>query len=212
MRVPTRGFKAFLGIAATSVTAALVGCAVQGPSYAEMTTSAAPVTANQSRVVLLRRKDRYDDYSASKATIRINDQKAGELGYGGFFFVDVPPGDVTLLASAQNTRFGTCELRISAVAGNTVYVDVGPRAEHVVAGLVGSVAGGAVASSGSASAASVTEAVLTDPAKTAAGSVAGGAIGEVAESSGKRCGGPYGLTQLDDADALRYLDELAWSK
>ena len=195
-----RGLETILAITATSLAAALIGCAVEGPSFTEVTASSAPVAPDQSRVVLLRRKDRYDDYSASKAAIRINNQPTGELGYGGFFFVDVPPGQVTLLASARNPGFGTCELRIPVVAGKIVYVDVAPRTEHVVAGAAGSVIGGAATAGAAASAAS------------AVGSTAGGAIAEVAESSGKRCGGPFVLTQLVDADALRYLEKLAWSK
>ena len=206
------GFKAILGITTTSVIAALVACAIEGPSFTDITASSAPVAPDQTRVVLLRRKDRYDDYSASKATIRVNDQKARKLGYGGFFYVDVPPGEVTLRASARNPMFGTCELRIPAVAGNTVYVDIAPRTEHIVAGVVGSAVGGAAAASGSAEAASVTEAVITDPVKAAVGSTAGGTTAQVAESAGKPCGGPFALIQLVDSDALRYLDTLAWSK
>ncbi len=208
----TKVFNAILGITAASITAALVGCAADGPSYQDITASSAPVAADQARVVLLRREDRYDDYSASKATIRINDQEAGQLAYGGFFFVDVLPGQVTLLASARNPLFGTCELLIPAVAGSTVYVDVAPRTEHIVAGLVGSVAGGAAAASASAGASTVAEAALTDPAKVAVAGAAGGVVAEVAESTGKRCGGPFALIQIDAADALRYLDTLAWSK
>jgi len=203
-------FKAILGFTVASVTAALVGCAVTGASYKETTADSTPVAADQARVILLRRKDRYDDYSASKAVVRINDRVAGKIRYGGFFYVDVPPGQVKLLASARNTGYGTCELRIPIAAGTTTYVDVAPRMAHSLAGLAGSAAGAAAV--GTDGAATLTEALITDPAKAGVASTAGGAMAQGAESAGKECGGPYALTQLADADALRYLDELAWSK
>ena len=204
-------FKAILGFTVASVTAALVGCAATGASYKETTAeSSTPVAADQARVIVLRRKDRYDDYSASKAVVRINDRVAGKIRYGGFFYADVPPGQVKLLASARNTGYGTCELRIPIAAGTTTYVDVAPRMAHSLAGLAGSAAG--VAAVGTDGAATLTEALITDPAKAGVASTAGGAMAQGAESTGEECGGPYALTQLADADALRYLDELAWSK
>jgi hypothetical protein len=123
----------------------------------------------------------------------------------GFFFIDVPPGKVKLLASARNPGYGTCEVHIQLVAGKTVYVDVAPRTENVVAGLAGSIAG--VAAVGD------TTTIAADAAvATVVGSAVGGAMAQGAESAGKTCGGPYALIQLSEADALRYLDTLAWSQ
>ena len=205
------GFKEILTLTAASISAALVGCAAEGPSFKELTATSPPVAADQSRVIVLRRKDRYDDYSASKATVRINDRLAGEVRYGGFFFVDVPPGPVKLVASARNTGYGACELPISATAGKTVYIDVAPRTASVIAGLTGSVVGG-VAAAGSGAPETLKDVLIIEPAQTTIGSTVGGAMAQGAESAGKLCGGPYALTQIADADALRYLDQLAWSK
>ena len=203
-------FKAILELTACAVTAALAACAATGASYKEITADTPPVAANQARIIVLRREDRYDDYSASKAVVRINDRVAGNIRYGGFFFLDVPPGKVKLLASARSIGYGTCELQLPLAAGTTTDVDVAPRMAHSLAGLAGSAAGAAAV--GTDGAATVTDAVLMDPAKAAVGSTVGGAMAQGAESAGKECGGPYALIQLADADALRYLDELAWSQ
>ncbi len=203
---------AVLAMAAPAMSILLAACAARGPSYGDVSTSSAPVAANQSRVVMLRRKDRYDDYSSSKARIRINAQDAGQLAYGGFFFIDVVPGTVSLLASARNSAFGTCELQVPAVAGGTIYVDVAPRTEHIVAGLAGSMAASSAVANASDGASTLPEAMITEPAKEGVAGAAGGAAAQMAESSGKRCGGPFALIPLVPADALRYLDTLAWSK
>ena len=209
---PRPGSRAVFAIAGLFLllAAALAACAATGASYKEITADTPPVMANQARIIVLRRKDRYDDYSASKAVVRINDRMAGKIRYGGFFFVDVQPGQVKLLASARNTGYGTCELHLPITAGTTSYVDVAPRMAHSLAGLAGSAAGAAAV--GTDAAATATDAVLMDPAKAAVGSTVGGAMAQGAESAGKECGGPYALIQLADDDALRYLDELGWSK
>ena len=209
MLAPARFAACVLG---TVIVGALLGCAAHGARYSEVVAQRMPVESGKTRIVMLRPNGRYDDYSLSKAVIAVNDKRVGGLAYGGFLVLDVDAGGTTLKASARNPMFGVCELRLTTLAGSTVYFDVAPRTAHVVAGLAGSVAGAAVAGGGSAS--EGTKEILVDGStlRTALGSTAGGALASSAESIGKECGGPFRLSPLPASTALAQLEHLSLSK
>jgi hypothetical protein len=189
----------------------LIGCAsAHGPLYTEVTQHK-PVASGQARIVMLRPNGRYDDYSLSKAILRVNNGKAGQLAYGGFLYVDVNAGAVTIEASAPNRMYGTCSVRINTVAGDTVYLDVSPRPAHIAADVAGTVAGAAIA--GGPSEVGLDEVPIgTSDVQTAAASAAGGAVASIAEGAGKTCGGPYRVRQLQASAALNELQDLKLSE
>jgi hypothetical protein len=190
---------------------ALVGCAAQGARYSEFVAHQNPVASGQARVVLVRPRGRYDDYSLTRAVIRVNDQKVGKLAYGGFLLVDVAAGSIAVMASARNQFYGTCELRIETAPGDTVYIDVAPRSANIVASVAGA-AVGVVAAGGGATHVGMDEILVNQTAApAAAASAAGGAAASAVESTGEECGGPFSLTPMDETAALRQLDSLTLS-
>jgi hypothetical protein len=200
------------GVSCLAVVAILFGCAGQGARYSEVVTQDKPVASGQTRIVLLRPSNRYDDYSLTRAVVSVNNKEIGRLAYGGFLFVDVDAGDVAIKASAKNPMYGVCELQMPAVPGETLYVDVGPRTANVVAGLVGSAAGAAAASDTVTHHGLKVVLVDKDMVQTAAASTVGGAAASAVESIGKECGGPFKLTPVTPSAALEQLDRLSWSR
>lgn len=188
----------------------LSGCAVRGTPYPDVMAQAAPLDAARTRVVFLRPSDRFDNYSASAAEIRIDDENIARLGFGGFFYVDVPPGTVTIGASTRRSWHGTCKWQLHAVAGETVYLDVGTRWRHALAGLVGSIAGANAADA--ALPPPAIEHVVVDAAVVGTAAVVGGAVTSSIESIGRTCGGPYRIKALAAEEARSRLQTLAWSK
>jgi hypothetical protein len=181
-----------------------LACAATGPSYEEVKATAPGPTANSSRIIFLRPKDRYDDYSASPAAVLVDDEQVGRLAYGGFFFVDVEPGPVSLKVQADSAWHGVCHVEMQTKAGETVFFDVGPRTSHVVAGAVGAVIGGVLAP--------VSSSAVGTGVSVAAASTAGGEVAEAVENQRQVCAGPYGIRPLPESQALRRIADLAWSK
>lgn len=196
---------------AALVASALPGCATQGPPYPEKIAEAGPPVSGHTRIILLRPDKRYDDYSLSRAVIRVNDAPLGKLAYGGFLYVDVTGDEVAIEASAKSRVYGVCKLRLPANAGDTLYVDVAPRPASIAADIVGTVAGAAIV--GNAPSANtpaeviVRESGVVGAAAGTAGSVAASKI----ESAGKECGGPYRLKPIEAPAALEHLTRLSWS-
>jgi hypothetical protein len=196
-----------------SASGFLSACAAPGPSYDDVMAGAQPLAEDTVRLVFLRPRDRDDGVGDRGAVIRVNGRGAGAVRYGGFFFMDMAPGRISLAASGPYTAFGGCEIEIDAASGTTIYVDVGPRLSYMVAGAVGSVLGGATAAAvmpdvyGSAG-----EAVAVIGAGGAAGSAAGTAAATGAESRDRACGGPYRLTPISEESARTRLGGLVWSR
>lgn len=194
---------------------ALLGCAAQGPRYPEVVAAAGAPAAGQARIVLLRPNDRFDNYSLSRAVIRIDDRKVGMLAYGGFLLFDVEDGEVVVEASARNRRwYGSCRLRLAAASGEILYLDVGPRPASVAADVVGSMVG-AVAAGGVGSSAGpgdVAEVLVVETAEAAIVASAADTAVHAAESAGKRCGGPYRVMKIDASVAQPKLEKLSRSE
>ena len=195
----------------------VVGCAAQGPKYPEVIQQKVPVAEEQARIVFLRPNSRYDDYSASKAAIGVNDQKLGGLAYGGFLIADIAAGAVAVMASAmnplKNPLVGSCKLQLQVPPGSTVYFDVRPRTASIVAGAIGSSAG--VATMGNTETVygidEVGKAIIESGAQDAAAGAAGDVIVSGVESAGKGCGGHFRLALLDPQTALTQLQNLSSS-
>jgi hypothetical protein len=179
--------------------AALAGCATQGKPYAEIIEQAGAPPAGQGRVVVLRPDQRFDNYSLSKAYVRIDDEPLGKLAYGGFLLADVEPGAVVVSTSARSKLYGVCRLPLEVAAGETLYLDLAPRTESVVADVVGTLASFVVPG---------VDSLGEGIAAGTAGVVAASAI----ESAGKACGGPYRLTRIPETTALSALARLTESR
>ena len=188
----------------------LAGCAVSGTPYPEVMAHAAPVDEGVTRVMFLRPADRFDNYSASAAVIRIDGEKVARLGFGGFFYVDLPAGSVAIKASARGAWLGACEVQLHAAGGDTVYLDVGPRTRHAMAGLLGAVAGANAVNA--ALPAPAIDRVLVDAAVVGVAASVAGDIASSVESAGRKCGGPYQIKALSGDEARPHLQTLAWSK
>lgn len=175
--------------------AALASCATPGKPYLEYMAEAGPVPEGQARIVLLRP----DKRSPSKAYVRIGDELLGKLANEGFLLADVHAGAVEISASGKSKVYGACRLPLEVAAGETLYVDLAPRTESVVADIVGSLAGLAVPGADSV-------------AQSVGAMVVGSAAASAAESAGKLCGGPFRLTRIPETTALPALERLTASK
>jgi len=190
------------------VSGLLPGCAAQGARYSEI--AGTPVASDQARIVLLRPNDRYDDYSLSKAVVKVNDATVGKLAYGGFLKLDVAAGDVAVKVQAKNALYGICELRFATEPGTTVYLDVAPRTASVIAGAAGTLVG-AAAVNPPAEAGMGQVPLGQGASQVAVAGTVGGAAANAIETSGKTCGGPYKLTPLQASAALAQLEKLTSS-
>jgi hypothetical protein len=201
------------GALAALLFGAMPGCASLGKPYPEVVTETGPPPQGHARIVLLRPDKRFDNASLSRIVIRVNDEVLGKLAYGGFLFVDVDENETVLVASARNRWYGSCKLRVTAKAGETIYLDVAPRPVNVAAEIVGAVAGAAVVGGGSPGHVGMDEVLLEKgAAEVAAASTAGGAAASAIESTGKECGGPYRLKPVAASVALETLERLRWSR
>jgi hypothetical protein len=201
------------GALAALLLGAMPGCASLGEPYPKVVGEIGPPPQGHARIVLLRPDQRFDDASLSRVVIRVNDEVLGKLAYGGFLFVDVDENETVMEASARNRWYGSCKLRVTAKAGDTIYVDVAPRPVNIAAGLVGAVAGAAVVGGAGAGHAGMDEILVEKgAAEVAAASTAGGAAASAIESTGKECGGPYRLKPVAASTALESLESLRWSR
>jgi hypothetical protein len=201
------------GALAAFVLSAMPGCASLGEPYPKVVGETGAPPQGHARIVLLRPDQRFDDASLSRVVIRVNDEVLGKLAYGGFLFADVDENETVMEASARNRWFGSCKLRVTAKAGDTIYVDVAPRPVNIAAGLVGAVAGAAVVGGVGAGHAGMDEILVEKgAAEVAAASTAGGAAVNAIESAGKECGGPYRLKLVAASTALESLERLRWSR
>jgi|SRR5688572_24654775 len=175
--------------------AALASCATPGKPYPEHMAEAGPVPEGQARIVLLRP----DRHGASKAYVRIGDELLGKLANERFLLADMDAGNVEISASGKSRVYGVCRLPLAVAAGETLYVDLAPRTESVIADVVGSLAGLAVPGADSV-------------AESVGAMVVGSAAVSAAEGAGKLCGGPFRLTRIPESMALPALERLTASK
>jgi hypothetical protein len=197
---------------AAFLVSAMAGCATQGARYPEVLAETGAPPEGLARIVLLRPDKRFDNYSLSRAVIRVNDRILGKLAYGGFLFVDVPEEETALEASAESRWYGSCKLRVWAKAGDTIYLDVAPRPADIAADLVGAAVGAAVVGGGSSHAGMNEVPIGADDVKVAVASSAGSAVATRIEGAGKECEGPFRMKPVSAPAALEQLDRLTWSR
>lgn len=188
----------------------LSACATQGTGYVEAAAGAVPPGEGHARLVLRRPKDG-DDGVGSPAALRVNGDRIEGLSYGEFLSVDVETGRLSIMASGPVVALGACEIQFELAAGETAYVDVGPRMSYMVAAASGSVAG-TLAIPAPQAAGSATEAVVGSVAAASAGSAAGAAAAVSAEGRSRPCRGPYQLARMAESDARDRLQGLTTSK
>ena len=181
------------------LVAALPGCATQGKPYAESIELAGTPEPERARIIVLRPDQRVDNYSLSKAYVRINEELLGKLAYRGFLLAEVDAGAVEVSASGMSKVYGACRLPLEVAAGETLYVDLAPRTESVIADVVGSLVGLMVPG-------------LDSFAEGIGAMTAGSAAASAIESAGKLCGGPFRLTRIPESTALSALARLTNSE
>ena len=196
------------GIRATAalLLGAMAGCASNSPRYPEVMAESGVPPEGHARIVLLRPDERFDNYSLSRALIRVNDREFGRLAYGGFLYLDVK-GETLVEAAVRNRWAGSCALRIRARPGDTIYLDVTPRPVNVAAELAGAAVAAAIPGP---DVSTVGDVFVESAASGATGAVVGAAT-EVIIASGKPCGGPFRLKPLAPDEAKKHLERLSWS-
>ena len=194
----------------TLLAAALSGCAATGEPYPEALANAGSLPEGKGRVVLLRSDDFANRNIASPVYLHIKDERIGRLAWGGFLIAEVPAGDVVLQASAKSRMHGVCQLLVSVPAGETRYVDVDPRSEYTAADVVGAVVSTAVMASApdTVGVGDLPTTLVVEPAVAGAAGTAATVATAAAEGAGKRCAGPYRLTPITEAAALKELPRL----
>lgn len=164
------------------VAVMLAGCAASGPRYADAGANQQAVPPASARITVFRTKDSMM-YSARSAIVAVDGVKAGTCDYGGFSMLDVTPGKHVIAVDMRLT-LGTCELPVEVAGGTSYFFEVRPRAENLVAAVLGSSFG-----------------------------VAGVVAGTAAESAGKQCGGAFSIAPVAEKDvALAKLGDLRETK
>ena len=124
----------------------LAGCAATGPTFTEHLAASNAIPPSSARLVVFRTRDS-DQYSARSAVIRIDGNSLGSCDYAGFSVFDVKPGKYLLNVDMRGA-IGTCDLPVEVTAGKDYYLEIKPRTEHFVSGVIGGLVGTALESSG----------------------------------------------------------------
>ena len=80
----------------------LFACATGGPKYTEMQSTIPQIAPDQGRIYFYRHANFIG--AAIQPDILLNGEKVGESVPGGFFYVDVKPGDCEVLCSTEVER------------------------------------------------------------------------------------------------------------
>jgi hypothetical protein len=128
------------------------------------------------------RTDTWLFHSAS-ASLEIDGSEVARLAPGDFHISHVSPGTHTLVIDNHNrdTVPGRCEVAIELQAGTAYFYEVAPRSAFFAAGIPG----GVIPYLG----------IVLSP------------IGQVIESAGKKCGGPFSLVPIERHLAMPNLIE-----
>lgn len=101
-------------IAAAAVV--LVGCAASGPKFADMQSAIPAVGAEKGRIYFYRSGSIVG--AALRPSIMLNGAKVGDSTPGGFFYVDVAPGNQEVVTGTEVDR----KLTFTLEKGQTRYV------------------------------------------------------------------------------------------
>ncbi len=139
-----------------------------------------PPSEGFARLVFLRTHDS-KLYLLRSAPVYLEDQKIGDIPYGGWFQREVRPAQYRLTVRTWDSP-GRCELVIDAKSDTTYYLQVDPRAENFGALVAGDIAA-------TVAGANVWVALAT------------GVTLQAAESYVQACGGLFRLYPIDEASA-----------
>ena len=117
----------FALLAAVMLVAA--GCA-SGPRHAEVASSIPPLKAGEGRIYFYRSSSMVG--AAIQPSIVVNGKVVGDSKPGGFFFVDLPPGNVEVSTSTEVEKKATFTLE----RGQTRYVRTSPSFGVLVGRIV----------------------------------------------------------------------------
>ena len=116
----------------------LYGCGTSGPTYLQMAEQIPQISEDNYRIFFMR-TDNFE-YAGRDAPIEMNDEDAGDLPNGGFFYKDVNFQKVAIATSLWDV-FGSSSLQFETEKGQTYYVLVTPREASVEAALTGGILG-----------------------------------------------------------------------
>jgi len=159
---------------------AMAACATAPPTPRSTDVESLSPTEGLARLVFLRTHDS-KLYLLRSAPVYLDDEKTGDVPYGGWFQRDVSPAQYRVTVRNWDSP-GRCEVVIDAKADTTYYLQVDPRDENFGAFIAGDIAG-AVAG------ANVWVALAT------------GMTVQAAESYVQACGGLFRLYPVDEASA-----------
>lgn len=107
-----------------AVTALALGACTEGPSYTEATAVASPIPAGQGRIAIYR-SQKVMGFGVTPVVL-VDGRPTGNCQVNSVFFVNVPPGSKTLVASTTQSSV----TQINVAPGKTSYVqctiEVGP--------------------------------------------------------------------------------------
>jgi hypothetical protein len=176
-----------LTLATCSAALLLNACAASGPTYDAAVFDNESIPNGQARIVLLRTRDS-GLYIARQASVSLDGERIGGLGYGAFFVHNIGAGNHGLRADTWDMP-GQCEVIFTAAGGETYFFQIDPRSESFGAFAAGDLATQLLSMN-----------VLVN--------VAGGLSAVATESYGRECGGAFRIYPVDADTAVARLGTL----
>ncbi|WP_170149819.1 DUF2846 domain-containing protein [Rhodoplanes roseus] len=78
--------------------------------------------------------------SGASPNVLVDGQEVGRVGNGSSFFVDRPPGSHKVVLETPVSP-GRYSATVTTKPGGTYYLKIGPRADHVVIGIIAGIPG-----------------------------------------------------------------------
>jgi hypothetical protein len=147
------------------------------------------IPRQSTRLTVFRTTESTQDSSQS-ATVSIDGTEFGSCEFAGYQTFDVRAGSHVLTVYTRGGQ-GRCSLSIVVLGGEEYFYEISPRKEYLAAFLLGTVIGAFGGGLGP----------LIGPSATMG-----------AESSGKACGGPFSIVDVDEDAARRKLKDLRKSR
>ena len=117
----------------TLMVCGIASCATSGPKFTEMNVAKISQDPGQGRIFFYRPSSMG---AAIRPDIMLNDEKVGEAISWGFFYVDRPSGDYTVVTSTEVTRKCSFTLDKGQTRYIRIAVSMGFFAGHVYGELV----------------------------------------------------------------------------
>ena len=111
----------------------LSACSAAGPKFQDTPFALQQVPDDKGRIIFLRGFD----VDFRSATLAVDGTVIGGLEQKGFIVTDVGPGDHAISASVRYVPLGEYAITMNVRAGETHYIKVSQRLEHITYSLLG---------------------------------------------------------------------------